>query len=98
MLSVYVAELVQSAQERDDARVPGLRPDHVGDHSTGTEDPDPVALARRLTGREAGHAEDPDGQAANEGAPVHQSITTSVCIWNDAGIRRSQQSWICHQC
>src|SRR5215510_2701112 len=97
MLPIHVAEFVQSAQECDDARVAGLRPDHGGDRSPGTEDPDPIGLTCGLSRRDAGHAEYPEGEAAEEGAPIHQSITTSVCSWSNAGIHRPKQ-WIRHQC
>ena len=42
------------------------------------EDPDPIHLARGLGGSDAGHRKDPEGEAADAGAPVHQSITSSV--------------------
>jgi hypothetical protein len=76
MLSIHVAELVQSAQECVDERVPGLGPDHARDLER-TEEPDPIDLARRLGGGRAGQREGPEGHA-HEGAPIHHSITSSV--------------------
>jgi hypothetical protein len=40
-----------------------------------TEDPDPIDLARGLGADGARHREGPEGEAADEGAPVHHSMT-----------------------
>ena len=75
MLSIHVAELAQSAQERVDERGLGLGPDHFGGHGSRTQDPDPVDLARGLGAGGAGHGESPESEAADERAPVHHRIT-----------------------
>ena len=69
------------------AGTPGLGPDHVGGHPK-TEDPDPVDLARGLGGGGAGHREGPEGEAAEEGAPVHHSMTWSARSRIDGGMVR----------
>jgi hypothetical protein len=48
-----------------------------GDHAK-AEDPDLVNLARRLGAGTAWHHESAERQAAKEGAPLHQLITSSV--------------------
>ena len=48
MLAIHVAKLAQSALERVDPRAPGLGPDHFGGRPAGTEDADPMDLARKL--------------------------------------------------
>src|SRR5713226_2209944 len=88
MLSVHVAELVQSAQGCADGRVPGPGPDHVGGRATTGEDPDPIDLARGLGAGGARRREGREGEAADEGAPVHHSITWSARSSSDGGIVR----------
>jgi hypothetical protein len=74
MLAIHIAELAQSVQERTGDRAPGLGPNHVGGRSS-PEHSDSVDLARRLGAGNAGHRKQAKGEAAEEGAPVHQSIT-----------------------
>ena len=91
MLSVHVAELAQSVQERVQTRGgPGLGPDQVGCRATTAEDPDPIDLARGLGGGDARHREGPEGEAADEGPPIHQWITSSDRGSSDAdGVGRN---------
>ena len=55
-----------------------LGPNHVGSRLEGTEDPDPKDLARGLDARGARHREGPEGDAADEDAPIHHSMTWST--------------------
>src|SRR6185436_19768151 len=73
MLAIYVAELVHSAHERVRGWAPGLGPDQVGGHRQ-TEDADPSDLSCRLGRGGARHREGPEGEAADEGAPVHHGM------------------------
>jgi hypothetical protein len=77
MLSIHVAELAQSAHDRLGGWAPGLGPDQVGGHPK-TQDPDPIDISRGLGGDRAGHREDRESEAAEEGAPVRHSITSSA--------------------
>jgi hypothetical protein len=55
----------------------GAGADHIGGRGNRTQDADPVDLARGLGARDVRHREGAEGEAADEGAPVHQSITSS---------------------
>jgi len=84
MLSIHVAEFAQSALEALVEGGPGLGPGQVGGLRQ-TKDPDPIDLGRGLGGAGAGYCEGCDGQAADEGAPVHQWITSSAHRSTDDG-------------
>jgi hypothetical protein len=68
---MHVAELAQSAQERDGESVPGLGPDHVGGRRSETEYTDSVDLAPGLGAGDLRRREGPEGEAADERAPIH---------------------------
>ena len=61
----------------------GCGPDHVGGRPT-AEDPDPIDLARGLGGGGAGPREGREGEAADEGAPVHQGDRAAHWISSSA--------------
>src|SRR5215475_2015201 len=85
-LAFAVAKLAQAVQER--ARDPASRlgAGHLGGRVNRAQDPDPVDLARQLRAGDMGHGENPDCEAADERSPVHQSITSCVRSWSDAGL------------
>jgi hypothetical protein len=87
VLSIRVAELTQAAQERVDRGVRWLGPNHLGGLRNCSQDTDPVDPAPGLGAGDAGRHEGPDGEAFDESAPVHQTITSSVRSRND-GFRR----------
>src|SRR5712692_5937790 len=97
MLSIHVAEFAQSAQKRVPVRSLGLRPDHVGGRLN-TEEPDPVDLARRLGAGNAGHHERTEGEAADEEAPVHRSITSSVHSPKPCRRPPAATRWVLRRC
>jgi hypothetical protein len=73
MLSIHVAKLAETAQERVDMRVLGLGPDHFRGRRPRTQDPDPVDLAGGLRAGNGGRHEGSEGEAADESAPIHQA-------------------------
>jgi hypothetical protein len=58
---------------------PGLGPDHVGGRSK-TEEPDPMNLARGLSGGGTGHREGPEGEAA-----MIRSAPGNSLLWDSTG-------------
>ena len=64
----------------------GSGPDHVGGRPA-AEDPDPIDLARGLGGGGAGPREGREGEAAEEGAPVHEG--DGAAHWISSSARTS---------
>src|SRR2546426_2586044 len=73
--SIHVGELAQAVQERVGGWAPRFGPDHVGGYPRETENSDARDLARGLRPGDARHREGTEGEAADESAPVHHSVT-----------------------
>ena len=86
MLSVDVAELAQSAQQRQGVRVARLGSRHLGCREPRAHDPDPEHLARRLGQDGPRRRDGPQSQMAEDGAPFHQSLTFHAYAETSPGV------------
>jgi len=79
-------------------RITGLGSGEFGSRHADAEDPDPVDVAGRLGQSNSRHREGAKRDRADEGAAVHQSITSSVRGANDADLRWPKTSQVFPLC
>jgi hypothetical protein len=69
------------------SHAPGFTPGQIGGRNRSAQDSDPVARARGLGADSIQRRERFDDKVTDESPSIHQSITSSVDIGNDAGLR-----------